>query len=165
MTKNPILIIGIGITIFGFIGMFVFNYECLSNSNCAEVEKSLLQIIFSPITAIGGGILALGIWQRERKRNIMPANGPVDINRQTLHAIIPGLDTKAIKQINKVRELSIIGFSIIGGVGLGGYCIAHLLDQLNLVTAGIVVLITTVAYLSSTAYLVRKWSKEWNKKF
>jgi len=95
----------------------------------------------------------------------MQADGPVDVKKQTLHAIIPGLDTKAAKRINKSRRLSIIGFSIVGRVGFGGYGIAYLFDQFNIVTAAIVVIITAGVYLSSAAYLLCKWSIEWNKKF
>ncbi len=95
----------------------------------------------------------------------MNAKGPVDIKKQTLHAIIPGLDTRAAKKIDKLRRLSIIGFSIVGIVGFGGYGIAYLFGQFNLVTSIIVVIITAGVYLSSAAYLMRKWSIEWNNKF
>jgi len=95
----------------------------------------------------------------------MPAKGPVNVNRQTIHAIIPSLDGHAAKQIDKLRRLTIIGLSIVIGVGFGGYGIAYLLDQFNIVTAAIVVIITAGVYLPIAAYLVRKWSKEWNKKF
>jgi len=84
----------------------------------------------------------------------MPADGPVDVNRQTIHALIPGLDCRAAKQIDKLKRLTIIGYGI-----------AYLLDQYNIVTLVIVAIITLGVYLSSSAYLVRKWSKEWNKKF
>jgi len=94
----------------------------------------------------------------------MPADSPVDVNRQTIHAIIPGLDYRAAKKIDKLRRLSIIGFSIVIGVGFGGYGIAYLLGQYNLVTLAIVVIIVAGVYLPIAAYLVRKWSIEWNKK-
>jgi len=95
----------------------------------------------------------------------MPAKGPVDVNKQTIHAIIPGLDYRAAKKIDKLRRLNIIGFSIVIGVGFGGYGIAYLLDQFNLVTAAIVVIIVAGVYFPIVAYLVRKWSIEWNEKF
>ncbi len=95
----------------------------------------------------------------------MSADCPVDVNKQTIHAIIPGLDLKAAKRINKSRQLTIIGVSIVIGVGFGGYGIAHLLDQFNIVTAVIVVIIVAGVIVPVQAYLVRKWSKEWNKKF
>ncbi len=95
----------------------------------------------------------------------MPEKGLVNVNRQTIHAIIPGLDYRAVKQINKSRLMTIIGFSIVIGVGFGGYGIAYLLVQYNIVTLVIVAIITLGIYLSSSAHLVRKWSKEWNKKF
>ena len=43
----------------------------------------------------------------------MPTKEPVNVNRQTIYAIIPGLDYHAAKQIDKLRRLTIIGFSII----------------------------------------------------
>ncbi len=95
----------------------------------------------------------------------MSVDSPVDVNKQTIHAIIPGLDVKSVKQINKYRQFTIIGFSIVIGVGFGGYGISHLLDQFNMVTAVIVVIIVAGVYLPIMAYLVRKWSIEWNKKF
>ena len=95
----------------------------------------------------------------------MSADSSVDVNKQTIHAIIPGLDVKAAKRINKFRQFTIIGFSIVIGVGFGGYGIAHLLDQFNMVTAVIVIIIVAGVYLPIVAYLVRKWSKKWNLQF
>ena len=95
----------------------------------------------------------------------MPTKGPVNVNRQTIYAIIPGLDSIAAKQIDKLRRRTLIAFSIVIGVGFGGYGIAILLDQYNIVTLAIVVLIVAGVYLPIAAYLVRKWSIEWNKKF
>jgi len=94
----------------------------------------------------------------------MSAKSPVDVNRQTIHAIIPGLDYRAAKQINKVRQLTIIGFSIVGIVGFGGYGISYLLDQFNTITIAIVVTITIGVYFTTIPYLMRKWSIEWNQK-
>ncbi len=93
----------------------------------------------------------------------MSVKEPVDVYRQTLHALIPGLDRKAAIRINKLRRLSIIGFSIVGAVGFGGYGIAYLIGQFNIITAAIVVVITTGVYLTTAAYLMRKWSIEWNQ--
>ena len=95
----------------------------------------------------------------------MSADSPVDVNKQTIHAIIPGLDVKAAKRINKFRQFTIIGFSIVIGVGFGGYGIAHFLDQFNMVTAVIVVIIVVGVYSPIVAYLVRTWSKKWNLQF
>jgi len=99
------------------------------------------------------------------KKNVLSIQGPVDVKKQTIHAIIPGLDTKAAKRINKLRRLSIIGFSIVGIVGFGGYGIAYLLGEFNLVTSVFVAIIAVGVYLTTAAYLMRKWSIEWNKKF
>ncbi len=93
----------------------------------------------------------------------MSVKEQVDVYRQTLHALIPCLDRKAAIRINKLRRLSIIGFSIVGAVGFGGYGIAYLIGQFNIITAAIVVVITTGVYLTTAAYLMRKWSIEWNQ--
>ena len=95
----------------------------------------------------------------------MPTKGPINVNRQTIYAIIPGLDCLAAKQIDKLRRLTIIGLLIVSAVGFGGYGIAYLIGQYNMVTIVIVVLIVAGVYLPIAAYLVRKWSIEWNKKF
>ena len=95
----------------------------------------------------------------------MSGDGSVDVKKQTIHAIIPGLDWKAARRINKLRQLTIIGFSIVIGVGFGGYGIAYLLNQFDLTTSIIVVIITLGVYCLTVSYFMRKWSKEWNKKF
>ena len=76
----------------------------------------------------------------------MSENGPVDVKKQTIHAIIPGLDTKAAKRIDKLRRLTIVGFSIVIGVGFGGYGLAYLLGQFNVVTATIIAIIVLAVY-------------------
>ncbi len=96
--------------------------------------------------------------------NSMPEKEPVNVRRQTIHALIPGLDGKAAKRINKLRRLTIIGLSIVIGVGFGGYGVAYLLGQFNIVTAAFVVIIVAGVYLPIAAYLMREWSIEWNKK-
>ena len=165
MIKNPVTIIGIGLIIFGQLGFFLFNYDCVSNQNCREVLSDTEQMLFPSITVMGALVLSFGIALKAYKKNIPLAQGPVDVNRQTIHAIIPGLDVKAVKQIDKFKPLTIIGFSIVIGVGFGGYGVAYLFDQFSLVTAVFVVIITAGVYSLSISYLVRKWSKEWNKKF
>ena len=77
-----------------------------------------------------------------RERKHIPANGPVNVNKQTIHAIILGLDHRAAKQIYKLRRLTIIRFSIVIEVGFGRYRIVYLLDRFNIVTVAIVVIIT-----------------------
>ena len=95
----------------------------------------------------------------------MPADGPVNVNRQTIHAIIPGLDYRAAKQIDKLRRFTMIGFSIMIGVGFGGYGIAFIANQFILPNLIIIVTITAGVYLLISAYLMRKWSIKWNEQF
>ena len=94
----------------------------------------------------------------------MPIDQPVDVKKQTIHAMIPGLDNKAAKRIGKLKQISVIGLGIVSILGLGGYGILYLYEQFSLVNAIIVVLITAAVYFPITAYLVRKWSIQWNKK-
>ena len=90
-------------------------------------------------------------WFSGRLSIFATAKGPVDVNKQTIYSIIPGLDAHAAKQINKFRRLTIIGSLLVGAVGFGGYGIAYLLDQYNLVTSIIVVIIAAVVYLLSSS--------------
>ena len=96
---------------------------------------------------------------------MMESQGPVDVDKQTLHAIIPGLDTKAAKKINKLKPLSIIGFSIVGIIGFVGYGIIFSLNIFSWLSAISLILITAGVYLPIAAFLMRKWSIEWNKNF
>ena len=95
----------------------------------------------------------------------MSADGPVDVHRQTIHAIIPWLDMKAAGRINKLRRLTIIGFSVVFGVGFGGYGIAYLSGQFNIVTATIVVTITMGVYYRSQHILCANGPKNGIKNF
>jgi hypothetical protein len=52
----------------------------------------------------------------------------------------------------------------VGAVGFGGYGIAYLLGQYNIVSLVIVAIITAGVYLPSAAFLMHKWSIEWNQK-
>ena len=166
MIKNKTTLVGLGVIILGLASLFVFNFECISNASCTEEELGLFQKFFSPIAMIiGAAIFVIGLMQWSRKLVVLPADGPVDVNKQVLHILVPGLDTKAAKRINKLKPLSIIGLSIVSGIAFGGYGIAYLFDQFNLITATLVVLVATVVYLTCAAYLIRKWSIEWNKKF
>ena len=114
---------------------------------------------------IGAAIVVIGLMQWSQKLVVLPADGPVDVNRQVLHTFIPGLDTKAAKRINKLKPLSIIGLSIVSGIAFGGYGTAYIFDQFSLINAVFVVLVAAVVYFTCAAYLMHQWSIEWNKKF
>ena len=165
IAANLVFLIGVGLIVFSQVGFFLFNYDCVTDQNCQETFDNMEKMLFPFIIVAGALILSFGIALKLYKKNVPVAQGPVDVNRQTLHAIIPGLDTKAVKQIDKFKPVTIIGFSIVIGVGFGGYGIFYLLGQFNLATAIITVAITATIYSLSILYLVRKWSKEWNKKF
>ena len=163
MIKNKITLVGLGVIVLGFAGFFAFNYECVSNATCEDLGSEKL---FSPVSMIiGAVIVVVGLMQWSHKLAVTPADGPVNVNLQILHTLVPGLDTKAAKRINKLKPLSIIGLSIVSGIAIGGYGAAYLLDQFNLVSTAIVVMIAAAVYLACAAFLMRKWSIQWNKKF
>ena len=114
----------------------------------------------------------------------MPAKGPVNVNRYTLYAIIPGLDTYAIGQLDKKKSGLII--SVIFIAGLAGHTGIVMYDMANdpelepemdkEVRAQLVyekfmprilysILIFLVIYIPLITYLMRKWAKQWNEKF
>ena len=92
-------------------------------------------------------------------------SAPVDIRKQTIHAIIPGLDLRAAKRIGKARQITIIGTVIALGIAGFGYGVIIFFDSFNLVSISLLLLILVVLYTPIQAYLIRKWSIEWNKKF
>ena len=99
---------------------------------------------------------------------------PVSVNWQTLFVFIPIVDLWAFYRIQKLR-MSLLIFL----VGFGGAAIA-----LSFATLGIEGFLAedpeeiysnsayigssiglTIAQFALAIYLIRKWSKEWNKKF
>lgn len=115
---------------------------------------------------------------------IQPAGGPVNVNRFTLYAMIPGLDTYAVSKIDKKKQAAKITIiSIITLLGITGILMFQMINDSELnsqmdkeVRAGMVyekylpitvsVIVGFLAiYLPIITYLVRKWSNEWNKQF
>ena len=114
----------------------------------------------------------------------MPANGPVNVRRYTLYAMIPGLDYYATKQLDKKKPTTII--SVLFMIGLLAFTVIHMYDMLHdpdlspdmtqMERSEIVyekympktmyaILIFLVIYLPIITYLVNKWAREWNAKF
>lgn len=115
---------------------------------------------------------------------ISPADGPVNVNRFTLFAMIPGLDTYAVSKIDKKKpalKITIISIVILFAFsGILMYQMANdpeldaVLDKeirAELVFEKYMPRILSVIfgflaiYLPIITYLVRKWSIEWNKQF
>jgi len=117
-------------------------------------------------------------------KTIHPADGPVNVNRFTLYAMIPGLDTYAVSKIDKKKQAAkITMISVIALLGITGILMFQMINDSELnsqmdkeVRVGLVyekyipttvlVIIGFLAiYLPIITHLVRKWSNEWNKQF
>ncbi|MDH3610845.1 MAG: hypothetical protein OEM79_03685 [Nitrosopumilus sp.] len=113
-----------------------------------------------------------------------PAEGPVNVKKYTLYAMIPGLDTYAFSKLDKKKQalkITIIGIiGIIGATGIVMFQMANdaeiqselnkdlkaeLVYQKFMPQMLLVIFGSLAIYLPIVAYLVRKWSKEWNKQF
>ncbi len=115
---------------------------------------------------------------------ITPANGPVNVKRFTIYAMIPGLDTYAVSKLDKKKPatiitiVSIIGILIVTGIIMyqmstdpeialdleeevrKEMIFAKYMPQIIWVILGF-----SAIYLPFIAFLVNKWAKEWNSKF
>ena len=113
-----------------------------------------------------------------------PSEGPVNVKRYTLYAMIPGLDTYALSKLDKKKQgfkITIIGMiAILGATGVVMFQMANdseiqselnkelkaeliyqkFMPQMLLVIFGFLAI-----YFPIITYLVRKWSKEWNTQF
>ena len=114
----------------------------------------------------------------------MPADGPVNVNRYTLYAIIPGLDSYAASKLDKKKPATIYTIIAIAGILIFTGMIAYgmnydselnsemdktertkiLFEKYNLqIIYGVIIFLGI--HLPVYAYFVRKWAKEWNEKF
>jgi len=113
-----------------------------------------------------------------------PADGPVNVSRYTLYAMIPGLDSYAVSRIDKKKPaLKITIISMVALLAFTGIIMYQIANDPELVPGMdkelraemvyekympqivSVILGFLVIYLPIITYLVRKWAKEWNKKF
>ena len=117
-------------------------------------------------------------------KKMMPADGPVNMNRYTIYAMIPGLDTYVAAKLDKKRFASIYTAIFMAGLLALIVIIMYdmsidselILEMEKIKKAEIVygkfmpqmvaiVLGSLVIHLTIYTYFVRKWAKEWNKKF
>jgi len=117
-------------------------------------------------------------------KTIHPADGPVNVNRFTLYAMIPGFDTYAISKIDKKKPgFKITSISMVVLLAFTGIIIyqmvtdpeldprmnkdqrAEMLYEKYTPQMVSVILGFLIIYLPIITYLVRKWSKEWNRQF
>ena len=113
-----------------------------------------------------------------------PAEGPVDVNRYTLYAMIPGLDTYVASKLDKKKFVAI--YSTIFMIGILTFTIlvmynisidpeltsdivktekADMVYQKFMPQILTIILGTALIHFPIYTYLVRKWAKKWNKKF
>ncbi len=117
-------------------------------------------------------------------KKMMPENGPVNVNKFVIYAMIPGIDVSVATKFDKKKFVSIYTtVFVIGILALTAIVMYNLsidpelvpemdktkradmiyekfMPQMLTMTFG-VVMIHFIMY----TYLVRKWAKEWNKKF
>ena len=113
-----------------------------------------------------------------------PAEGPVDVNRYTLYALIPGLDTYVASKLDKKKFVTIYSTIFIVGIltltGLVMYQLSidpELIPDMDKVERAdmvyekfmpqviTIIIGTLVIHFPIYTYLVRKWSNEWNQQF
>ena len=117
-------------------------------------------------------------------KKMIPADGPVDVNRYVIYAMIPGLDTYVASKLDKKKFATI--YTLIFMVGLLALTaiVTYQMSidpELDLEIDKIekadrvygkfmpqmitIVLVSLAIHLPIYTYLIRKWAKEWNKKF
>ncbi len=117
-------------------------------------------------------------------KKMTPADGPVNVNRYIIYAMIPGLDTYVASKLCKKKFVTI--YTIIFMVGLFASTVivmyqmsidpelvpemdkmerADMVYEKFMPQLVAIVLGSLVIHLTIYTYLVRKWAKEWNKQF
>ena len=113
----------------------------------------------------------------------MVKNEPVSLTRQTIYCIIPILDIYAAYRVKRLRRYLLIMISIGFVVGIAD---SNLISQYTTVDANdftnyvpflvykniiddpvrlVFAVIQQIGFTLLAIYLVRRWSKHWNKKF
>ena len=119
-----------------------------------------------------------------KKMKTTPADGSVNIKRFTIYAMIPGLDTYVASKLDKKKFASIYtGIFVAGILALTGIVMYQMSIDPELVPEmekteradmvyekfipqmAVIILGCMVIHFPIYTYLVRKWAKEWNKKF
>lgn len=111
-----------------------------------------------------------------------PADGSVNVNRYTIYAMIPGLDTYVASKLDKKKFASIYtGIFVVGILALTGFVMYQMsidpelnseMDKAERADIAYekfmpkiiyVIVISLGIHLPIYTYLVRKWAKEWNE--
>ena len=106
----------------------------------------------------------------------MPVDGPVSLTRQTIYSVIPVLDIIAFYKIKHLRKYLLIVYVGIVGVISTIYSMAvtpnswsfsanydpnFIWDPMDWILQIPMIIGTAIIQI----YLVRRWSKKWNKQF
>ena len=106
----------------------------------------------------------------------MPAKGKVSLTRQTIYVLIPILDLIAFYKIKHLRKYLLIVYFGVMGIAGTAYTIIVIPESWGFnanydpyyifdpVSWALQIPMMAITYVISI-YLVRKWSKEWNKQF
>ena len=117
-------------------------------------------------------------------KKMIPAEGPVNTNRYTIYAMIPGLDTYVAAKLDKKKfattytAIFMVGILALTGLVMYQMSIdpelipemdktkkAEIVYEKFMPQTVAIVLGSLVIHLPIYTYLIRKWAKEWNKKF
>ncbi len=118
-------------------------------------------------------------------KTLLPADGPVNVRRYTLFAMIPGLDTYVASKLDKKKFATIYTIVFMAAILAITAVLAYQLTTDPILSENeiepqkrvemvnekfmpkiiYVIVISLGIHLPIFAYLVRKWSIEWNKQF
>ena len=117
-------------------------------------------------------------------KKMTPAEGPVNANRYTIYAMIPGLDTYVASKLDKKKFVSIYTtifiVAILAATSIVMYNMsidpeltpemdkterADMVYEKFMPQIVVIILGTAIIHFPVYTYLVRKWAKKWNKKF
>jgi len=117
-----------------------------------------------------------------KKMKTTPADGLVNVNRYTIYAMIPGLDTYVASKLDKKKFASIytgifmVGILALTGVAMYQMSIDSMLNsemdktekadmayEKFIPQRTVIILGSIVIHIPIYTHLVRKWAKEWNE--
>ena len=123
--------------------------------------------------------------EKNKMKTLLPADGPVNVRRYTLFAMIPGLDIYVASKLDKKKFATIYTIVFMAAILVITAVLAYQLTTDPILSGNeiepkqrvemvnekfmpkiiYVIVISLGIHLPIFAYLVRKWSIEWNKQF
>ena len=116
-------------------------------------------------------------------KKMTPADGPVNMNRYTIYAMIPGLDSYVAAKLDKKKFATLYTTIFMAAILVATVIImynmsidpeltpemdkterADMVFEKYMPQMLALVLGSTAIHFPIYTYLVRKWAKEWNKK-